>query len=119
SNARCRASSLLRPPHVRSSLLAWGIGRGRPALEPDFGVGYAASVRTSMKRAVLAAWLAAALAGCSSGPEPKSPAAPPQSDQQAPPPSPPPAISAPDPRTGFTQIVVGSEDSVGAIPGSA
>ena len=49
--------------------------------------------------------VAACAAGCSSGPSPTSP--------------PPPAVSpAPRRETGFTKIVAGSADSVGAIPGS-
>lgn len=54
-----------------------------------------------------AACLLAAVVGCAAGPEPE------------PAPAPASAIPAPDPETGFTLIVSGSGDSVGALPGSA
>ena len=72
-----------------------------------------------MARAIVAASLAVAVAGCSANPAPKSGAAPPQAAQSSAANSPPSSIPAPNPETGFTQIVIGSQDSVGAIPGSA
>ena len=69
-------------------------------------------------RSGLAVLATAVLAGCSSGPSPKPSEAPPQA--VAPPPGAVPAeIPKPNPQTGFTQIVAGAADSVGAIPGSA
>jgi len=54
----------------------------------------------------VAAFALAAVLGCSVGPEP-TPTAPPPS-----------TVPRPDPETGFTLIVSGSGDSVGALPGS-
>jgi hypothetical protein len=60
-----------------------------------------------------AACVLAAVSGCASGPDPAAPGA------DTPPAAATSAIPDPDPRTGFTLIVSGSGDSVGALPGSA
>lgn len=61
-----------------------------------------------MRRA-LPALLAAVVAGCSSGPTPQSPPPPPQA---------PVSDRGTEETTGFTNLVSGSADSVGALPGS-
>lgn len=62
-----------------------------------------------LRLAVLVLALAAWSAGCASSPSPESPPPPPQGS----------SIPAPDPETGFTRIVAGADDSVGAMTGSA
>lgn len=66
-----------------------------------------------MKRHFVPALIAVSLVGCSSSPEPETTAPPPQPQET------PGSISTPDRETGFTRIVAGAGDSVGAIPGSA
>jgi hypothetical protein len=68
-------------------------------------------------RQLAAALFVAALGGCSAGPGPESAAPPPQQPPATTPGRP--LIPPPNAETGFSRIVSGSGDSVGAIPGSA
>ena len=92
----------------------------RPALEPACAPAIVSvPVRTPLV-SVRAALLLAVLAGCSSSPKPEPAPAPAQpgeprttvveGERQNP---------DPNPQTGFTRIVSGAGDSVGAIPGSS
>jgi hypothetical protein len=76
-------------------------------------------MRAPVLVALAALWVAGSLAGCSSSPEPEAAATPPaaEADQaQPPPPMPHPSSATGE---GFTRIVVGSGDSVSALPGTA